>query len=52
MKLVELCKYVKKLMKRRLNTFWNNYNFKEKNGVFITKMFYVGLFIMLMTIQK
>ncbi len=29
------------LMKKKLNTFWNNCKFK-KNGVFIIKMPYVG----------
>jgi hypothetical protein len=37
--------YVKKLMKKRLNTFWNNYKFKEKNGIFIIKMSYVSFLL-------
>jgi hypothetical protein len=37
--------YVKKLMKKRLNTFWNNYKFKEKNDIFIIKMPYVSFLL-------
>jgi hypothetical protein len=43
---------MKKLMKIKLNTFWNNYRFNEKNGVLIIETFYVGLYIVLMTTQR
>jgi hypothetical protein len=45
LKLVEFQDYVKKLMKKRLNTFWNNYKFKEKNDIFIIKVPYVSFLL-------
>jgi hypothetical protein len=39
-------------MKIKLNAFWNNYRCNEKIGVLIIKMLYVGIFIVLMTIQS
>jgi hypothetical protein len=41
-----------KLIKKKQNTFCNNYKFKDKNGVLIIEMHRVGLFIVLMILQK
>jgi len=39
-------------MKRKLNKFYNSCKLKEKNGVLIIEMHFVGLFIVLMITRK
>jgi hypothetical protein len=39
-------------MKRNLNTFCKSSKFKEKNGILIVEMHFIGFFIALMIIKK